>query len=268
MKKLFKLGVIGCGVMAQAFLKGAILSDFLRAKKVAVSDMDEAKLSDMAELGINTFTDNAYVAQNSEYILIAVKPQNFAEVAEQIKGVHPEKIISIMAGVRKNTIKDALGIGVKVARCMPNLPCTIGSGMIAVDMIDFNKSLDDTEFVTKLMDCTGSVLSVSEEKMNAVTGISGSGPAYVYMFIDALIDSGVAQGLTKNEAKLLAVQTVLGAAEMVQSDETPLSELIMKVCSKGGTTIEAVKVFEDRDFRGIVKDGVAACVNRAVELSK
>ncbi len=268
MKKLFKLGVIGCGVMAQAFLKGAVLSDFLRAKKVAVSDCDKEKLSQMEELGINTYKDNKYVAQNSEYLLIAVKPQNFAEVAEEIKNVHPEKIISIMAGVKKNTIKDAFGMNVGVARCMPNIPCTIGSGMIAVDMTDFNKSLDDTEFITKLFDCTGNVLSISEEKMNAVTGISGSGPAYVYMFIDALVDAGVANGLTRIEAKLLAVQTVLGSAEMVQRDETPLSELIMKVCSKGGTTIEAVKVFEEKNLRGIIGEGVNACVNRAEELAK
>ncbi|MCD8201316.1 MAG: pyrroline-5-carboxylate reductase [Clostridia bacterium] len=268
MKKLFKLGVIGCGVMADAVLRGATKSDFLRPKKIIVSDTDKEKLTAATDLGIEGCSDNKYVAENSEYLLLAVKPQSFDEVAKDLLGVRPEKVISIMAGVTKSTIRSALGVGVKVVRVMPNLPCTIGSGMMAVDMYDFGKNFDDTDFVTNLFDCMGTVMSCPEEKMNAVTGLSGSGPAYVYMFIDALIDAGVAQGLKKEEARLLAVQTVMGAAEMVQREDTPMSELIAKVCSKGGTTIEAVKVLEDRDMRGIVGDAVDACVKRAAELSK
>lgn len=150
---------------------------------------------------------------------------------------------------------------------MPNLPCSIGSGMMGVDMTDFNKSPDDTEFISKLFDCMGTVLSIEESKMDAVTGISGSGPAYVFMFIDSLIDAGVKQGLTKDEAKVLAVQTVLGGAETVLHSSENLSDLIMRVCSKGGTTIEAVKVLEENNFRGIVNDAVDACVKRSKELS-
>lgn len=174
-----------------------------------------------------------------------------------------------MAGVKKNTIKNALGVGViKVARCMPNLPCTIGSGAIGIDMTDFNSSTDDTDFISNIFNSLGKILSVDESKMDAVTGISGSGPAYAFLFIDALIDAGVKQGLTKKEAKLLAAQTVLGAAEMVQREEQTLSELIMQVCSKGGTTIEAVKVFEEKNFSNIVSEAVEACVKRSQELSK
>ncbi len=103
--------------------------------------------------------------------------------------------------------------------------------------------------------------------MDAVTGISGSGPAYAFMFIDSLIDAGVRQGLTKDEAKILAVQTVLGSAEMVMREEQSVEELIMSVCSKGGTTVEAVKVLEQGNFRKIISDAVDACINRAKELS-
>ena len=104
--------------------------------------------------------------------------------------------------------------------------------------------------------------------MNAVTGISGSGPAYVFMFIDSLISAGVKHGLTANEAKILAVQTVLGAAELVGRDEQTVEELILSVCSKGGTTLEAIKVLENRDFRGTVGEAVDACVKRSEELSE
>jgi pyrroline-5-carboxylate reductase len=221
-------------------------------------------------LGVNTTTDNKYVAENSEFLLFAVKPQSFPEVAASIKGVCPEKVITIMAGVKKAYIKNSLGVGlIKVARCMPNLPCSIGSGMMGIDMSDFNSNVDDTDFITNLFDNMGQVLSISEDKLDAVTGISGSGPAYVFMFIDSLIDAGVKQGLTRDEAKTLAVQTVIGGAEMVQHEQQKtLPELILSVCSKGGTTIEAVKVFENNNFSDIISDAVDACVKRSKELSE
>lgn len=270
MKKQYKLGVIGCGFMASAILRGAVLSDFIKAKRIIVSDTSIEKLENMGqELGVTVSDSNKYVAENSEYILFAIKPQTFPEVAQELKGICPEKVISIMAGVKKAKIKNSLGVGIiKVARCMPNLPCSVGSGMMAVDMSDFNSDTDDTEFISKLFNCMGEVLSTGESKLDAVTGISGSGPAYVFMFIDSLIDAGIEQGLTKDEAKLLAVQTVIGGADMVVHSQKPLSELIMSVCSKGGTTIEAVKVLEDNNFRGIISDAVSACVKRSEELSR
>ena len=269
MKKQFKLGVIGCGFMARSILRGAILSDFLRSKKVIVSDTDMDKLQSVNdELGVFFTQDNRYVAENSEFLLFAIKPQNFAQVAQELEGICPNKVISIMAGVKKATIKNALGVGlIKVARCMPNLPCAIGSGMMGLDMGDFNREPNDTEFIDMLFSSMGQVLSVTEDKLDAVTGISGSGSAYVFMFIDSLIDAGVKQGLTKDEATTLAIQTVLGGAEMAGHSDKPLSELIMNVCSKGGTTIEAIKVLEQNNFRGIVSDAVDACVKRSKELS-
>lgn len=270
MKKQYKLGVIGCGFMASAILRGAVLSDFLKAKKIIVSDTSIEKLEKMGEeLGITVSDSNRYVAENSEFLLFAVKPQTFPEVARELEGICPDKVISIMAGVKRAKIKNSLGVGIiKVARCMPNLPCSVGSGMMAVDMSDFNSDTDDIEFISNLFNCMGEVLSTDESKLDAVTGISGSGPAYVFMFIDSLIDAGIRQGLTRDEAKLLAVQTVIGGADMVVHSEKPLSELIMSVCSKGGTTIEAVKVLEENNFRGIISDAVDACVKRSKELSE
>ncbi len=269
MKKKFKLGVIGCGFMASAIIRGAVLSDFLNAKKIIVSDLNEENLNKINEIGVFTCTSNRFVAENSEYVLFAVKPQNFNAVISSLGGYKPEKVISVMAGVGKKIIKSGLGsMDIKVARSMPNLPCSIGSGAVGLDMSDYDGNEDDTEFLFNIFDKLGVVLSIDESKMNAVTGISGSGPAYVFMFLDGLIDAGVREGLTSEESKSLATQTVLGAAEMVLRDDKPLSDLIMSVCSKGGTTIEAVKVLEKNNFRKSIVKAVDACVKKAEDLSK
>lgn len=268
MKKKFKLGVIGCGYMGSALVKGVVLSDYINAKKVIVGDIIEANLDSIAETGVFTCNSNRYVAENCEFLILAVKPQNFANVIKSLGGYAPEKVISIMAGVSRLSIKKQFGTGVKVARCMPNLPCSIGSGAIGIDMSDFNGEVDDTEFIFNVFNSVGTVISLDESKMDAVTGISGSAPAYAFMFIDSLIDAGVQNGLTKDEARVLAAQTMLGAAEMVLRDENSVADLIMKVCSKGGTTIEAVKVLEENNFRGIIYRAVGACVKKSKELSE
>lgn len=269
MKKQFKLGVIGGGFMAQAILKGTVYSEFLKPKKIIVSDTSKEALDNLRYLGVNTTLSNRDVAESSEFLLFAVKPQHFLSVAEGVHGVPVEKAISIMAGVKKQKIKAALfGGETKVARAMPNLPCSIGSGMTAVDLSDFSE-IDDCAFINSVFNCLGNVLSVPESKLNAVTGISGSGPAYVYLFIDGLIKAGIRQGLTEDEAKTLAVSTVYGGAEMVgHSEDKTIDQLISSVCSKGGTTIRAVESFQKDDLYGIIDRAVEACVKRAEELSE
>ena len=270
MKKQYKLGVIGGGFMAIAILKGVVYSDFLRAKKIIVADPSEQARQKLSELGVYTTANNRDVAGNCEYLLLAVKPQTLADVAASIKGLPVEKVITIMAGVKKQKIKDVLfGDDIKVARVMPNLPCSIGSGMSAIDFEDFSDDADDCSFIIDVFETLGAVLSVPESKLNAVTGISGSGPAYVYMFIDGLIKAGIRQGLTEEEAKTLAVTTVKGGADMVaHSEDKSLADLIAAVCSKGGTTIQAVESFQKDDMEGMIDRAVAACVRRAEELSE
>lgn len=269
MKKKFKLGIIGCGFISTTIIRGVVLSDYLAAKKIIVSDISGQKLDSVDEFGVFTCDSNKYVAENSEFLIFACEPQEFAEVVKSLSGFKPEKVISLMAGIKKDTIKNSIGVGlVKVARCAPNLPCSIGSGAIGIDMADFNVNPDDTEFISKVFGCLGTVVSINENKIDALTGISCGGPAYVFMFIDALVDAGVKQGLTKGEAKVLAVQTVMGAAELVQREEQSISELMRQVCCTGGATIEAVKVLEQEDFRGTVDRAVEACVKRAKELSE
>lgn len=271
MKKQFKLGVIGGGFMAYAIVKGAIESDFLRANKIIVSDCREESLQKFKDYGCFVTSDNAQAAENCEYLLLSVKPQQFAQVAEGIKTCNCKNAISIMAGVEKKKIREFLPNVKKICRVMPNLPCAIGSGMVAADASDYT-SQDDLQFFAGLFDALGTYLSVPEEKMHAVTGISGSGPAYVFLFIKSLIEAGKKQGLTEDEARVLAAQTVAGGVDMFiyESDKngTSADELIRRVCSKGGTTERAMLSFEKDGFTEIVDRAVDACVKRSEELAK
>ncbi len=264
MKKQFKLGIIGCGNVATAVLRGVVLSDFIREKKIIVSDCDVKKLDAVNYLGVRTASDNRFVAENSEYLLLAVHAKDFAAVAESIEGVRPEKVISVVSGVSKATVKNSLGVGlIKVARCVPNAACAIGSGAIAIDMLDYNKSTDDTDFLSNVFGFLGTVVSTEESKLEAAAGVNC--PISALMLIDALVDAGVKNGLTKNEAKILAVQTVLGVAEMVAREEESVSELLMRVCKGDFVALKAVKSLEDAGFRSGIIDAVGAATEKNEE---
>lgn len=265
MEKKFKLGVIGAGFMASAIVNGALVSGALDKKDVLMSDISEESLSKAKALGVNTTTDNLFLANNSEYVLFAVKPQSLNAVLESLKGAECNKFITIMAGIKIARIKSAFPSSV-IARCMPNTPCSIGSGAIGVCAEEFIDESDKT-FVKALFEPIAKAVFVKEEKLNAVTGISGSAPAYFYAFVKAIIDSGVKHGLEYEEAKQLAVATMIGSGKMIQNNpEKPIEELISAVCSKGGTTIQAVNAFTEGDLDGLVERAIDACVKRSVEL--
>ncbi|MBE5734132.1 MAG: pyrroline-5-carboxylate reductase [Clostridiales bacterium] len=267
MEKKFKLGVIGAGFMATAIIKGALKASILSPEDVIVSDPNEISLDKMAKNGVCVTQSNLEVASNSEFVLFAIKPQNLSQVLESIKSAHDCKFISIMAGVRKEKIKNYFPL-TKIARCMPNTPCAIGSGAVGLDVSDFSDD-EDIQFIVKLFDSLASVVMVNEDKLNAVTGVSGSAPAYFYLFLKGIIDAGVQNGLTEEQAKVLATSTMIGAGKMVlNNDDKSLDELINAVCSKGGTTIEAVKVYENERLSNITLNAINACVKRATELEK
>ena len=265
--KKFKLGVIGAGFMSSAIINGAISTNVLNSEQIIVSDINQSSLNKMAELGVCTTLNNCEVANQSEFVLFAVKPQSLASVLDSIKNCNVEKAISIMAGVKKEKIKNILN-GVKVARCMPNTPCSIGKGAVGLDLSDFTVE-DDKTFVKNLLSSLANVVLVGEDKLNAVTGVSGSSPAYFYLFLKGIIESGVEQGLSYEESKILATSTMIGAGNMVlkNSDKT-LDDLIQAVCSKGGTTIEAVNVYNEYGLGDITRKAVDACVKRARELEE
>ena len=264
MKKKFKLGVIGCGFMASAIINGAINSKILTADEIIVSDVNQSSLSKMAQNGVNTTMDNTVLVSNSDFVLFAVKPQSLNEVLAGIKGVDVKKIISIMAGVKKGRIRNAFP-DAKIARCMPNTPCAIGCGAIGLDVSEFIDQ--DREFVVTLLSSLAKVVCVDEDKLNAVTGVSGSAPAYFYLFLKGIIDAGVKQGLSYEDARLLATNTMIGAGKMVLINESKsLDDLINAVCSKGGTTIEAVNTYNQSNLSEITDKAIDACIKRASEL--
>ena len=261
----YKLGVIGAGYMATSIIKGCINSGALNSSEIIVSDININFLNKFSDIGITTTQDNLFLANSCEFVLFAVKPQNVGEVINQIKGCSCNKFISIMAGVKKQKIKDVLG-SVSVARCMPNAPCAVGNGAVGIDLRDFDNQ-NDISFIKSIFSSISTVIVVEEEKLNAVTGISGSAPAYFYLFAKGLIDAGIKNGLTEEQSKNFVVNTMIGSGKMLlENNDKSIQQLIDSVCSKGGTTIEAIKIYLENDITGITDKAVDRCIKRSYEL--
>ncbi len=261
----FKLGVVGAGFMATAIIEGAIKSNIVTPEQIIVCDINDLALEKISKIGVSTTKNSVDVITLSEFVLLAVKPQNLSSISVSGCAFDDKKIISIMAGVKKERIK-AVFKGAKVVRCMPNTPCSIGFGAVGVDVSDFENA-KDVQFVLGLLSSFATVVRVSEDKLNAVTGVSGSSPAYFYLFLKGIIDAGVKCGLDFEDAKMLAVSTMIGAGEMVKKNlDKSIDQLIDAVCSKGGTTIEAVKVYNENNLTEITQKAIDACVKRSKEL--
>ena len=264
MEKNFKLGVIGAGFMANAIIKGVLEAKVLNPNDIIVNDINENALLNLKNKGLSVSMDKEEVFANAEYVLLAVKPQTFVsfDVYNNV-----DKVISIMAGINKAKIKEKF-IGAKVVRCMPNTPVSVGLGAVGIDVSDLTEE-KDVEFVKSLFSNVSKVAFVSEDKLSAITGISGSAPAYFYLFAKSLIDAGVNQGLTKEEAERMVLATMAGSQKMLENrGDKSIEDLITAVCSKGGTTIEAMKVFNKENLPLTVDKAVKSCVNRANELEK
>ena len=265
MKKPFVLGVIGAGFMSTAIISGILSAKVLKKSQIIVSDLNDDALIKMQKLGVKTTKDNSLLAKSSEFVLFAIKPQNFNDVAISIKDENVEKIISIMAGVKKDKIRSYFKDS-KIVRCMPNTPCSIGEGAVGIDNFDLTDK-KDIEFIDKIFSSFASVSYLTEDKINAVTGISGSSPAYFYLFIKAIVESGIKNGLSYETALNLATSTMIGAGKMIiKNNDKSLDELINAVCSKGGTTIEAIKTFNENNLMEICDKAVNACIKRSKEL--
>lgn len=264
MKKNFKLGVIGAGFMANAIIKGVIDAKVLAANDIIVNDINELALEKLKNNGLSVTLDKEEVFSNAEFILLAVKPQTFITFDSNESA---RKVISIMAGVNKAKIKEKFPLA-KVVRCMPNTPVSVGFGAVGIDASDLDCEID-VEFVNSLFSSVAKISFVTEDKLSAITGISGSSPAYFYLFAKSLIEAGIKQGLTEEEAEKMVLATMQGSQKMLENrGEKSINDLITAVCSKGGTTIEAMKVFNEEKLPEIVDKAVNACVNRANELEK
>ncbi len=265
MQKQYKLGVIGAGFMSSAILDGVINSKVLTPQQIIVSDLSKDALDRVAKKGVSVTFDNKVLANGAEFVLFAIKPQNATAVLEEIKNSNTNKFVSIMAGVKKEKIKKYFPFSL-VARCMPNTPCSLGKGATGLDCTDFSNK-KDVDFIKRLFSSLGEVVSVPEELLSAVTGVSGSAPAYFYLFLKTIVEAGIKHGLSEEQAKKLAVNTMIGAGEMVKKNtDKSLDDLINAVCSKGGTTIEAIKIYYEKGLSEISSQAIDACVARSKEL--
>lgn len=263
-----KIAFIGGGNMAEAIMRGLLREDV--GVGICVAEISMKRRDELTAKfpNVRIVEDVAEAAAWGEVVVLAVKPQHAASVLDHLEqAVTPQKlVISIMAGITTAKIEENLAPGCRVIRSMPNTPALIGAGATAV-CGGRKSSESDLDLARQIFSLTGSAVCVDEKQMDAVTGLSGSGPAYVFTFIEALSDAGVKNGLPRDVASQLAAQTVLGAARMVVETGEHPALLKEKVTSPGGTTIAGLHVLENGGFRGVVMNGVEAACNRSRELA-
>lgn len=263
-----KLGFIGFGNMGGAIAAGIIKNGFAAPQDIIVSDKFEAGLQKAKDTyGVNTTTDNLEVVANADVIILAVKPQILAGVIAEIKDAVKENqlIISIAAGKTIGFLEENFAKPVKIVRCMPNTPALVLEGCTGICFNDL-VSAEEKELAMKLFNCLGKGFEVPEKLIDVVVGVSGSSPAYVFMFMEAMADAAVMMGMPRNQAYEFTAQAVLGSAKLMMETGKHPGELKDMVCSPGGTTIEAVKVLEEKGMRAAVIDAVVRCVEKSKEL--
>lgn len=265
-----RIGFLGAGKMATALAKGWIDAGAFSADEIVAADPSSAARSGFQNAtGAKAQTNNRKVVESADTIVLAVKPQLvhdvLSEVAESFSGKH--LLLSIAAGISLATLKELVGRDVRIIRIMPNTPCLIGASASAYAAGSI-ATADDLKLVGQLLNHVGKAFQVPEKQLDAVTGLSGSGPAFIYVLIEALSDGGVRMGLPRDVAQSLAAQTVLGSAKMVLETEWHPAQLKDMVASPGGTTIAGLHELERGGLRGVVMNAVEAASKRASELGQ
>lgn len=263
-----KVGFIGAGNMGSAIMKGIhlCLSDKV---DVCAFDSFSDKLASLAECGVSPCKTACEVVENCKYIFLAVKPQNFGELLEEIKGSVTEDkvIVSIAAGItadyiRKSTIPEA-----KVVLVMPNTPFLLGEGATALAKCA-HVSDDEFEVVRDIFETGGITAVVPENKMKEIIAVNGSSPAFIYLFAKGFVDYAVSEGIDGNAALELFAQSLIGSAKMLTDSGKSVDELIRMVSSPGGTTLKGLDELYDGNLLGVVRRCCESCTKRAFELSK
>ncbi|MCT4507268.1 MAG: pyrroline-5-carboxylate reductase [Tepidibacter sp.] len=262
------IGFIGCGNMGKAMIGGVVKSNLLSNSNIIVSDEDKGSLDIISnEYSVKTAIDNKEVAKASDIIVLSVKPNIYDLVIDEIKDFVKEDvvIVSIAAGKTIKDIEDAFGKDIKMVRTMPNTPALVGEGMTG---ICFNKNIskEETEEVVNIFKSFGKIEIIDEKLMEVFISTSGSSPSYVFMFIEAMADAAVADGMSRDKAYKIAAQAVLGSAKMVLETKKHPGELKDMVCSPGGTTIEAVTTLEEYGFRNAIIKAMRECTKKAKDM--
>ena len=263
------IGVIGCGNMGSALIRGMLGSGLVASSCLTASDSDPKRLKALSRsLGFRAASSNLR-ASSADVILLAVKPQQMQEVVREIAPALTSRslLVSIAAGVTSRSIEQWAGAKVRVVRVMPNTPALVGAGISAVSPGRYAQK-KDVETAKKIFQCVGEVVLVSERAINAVTAVSGSGPAYFFYLMEELIRVGVKLGLSVQVARRLVIETAFGTGKLARlSGEDPWV-LRSRVTSKGGTTEAAFQVFAQARWGDILQRGVRAAAARAKELSR
>ena len=258
-----KIGFIGCGNVGTAILAGILSSKKCEPSDIMISSKTEETLRErMNTYGITGADDNRTVAAFSDILFLAVKPQFYPEVIAEIRDVVTERqlIVSMAPGKSLEWLKGQFGRALKFVRTMPNTPSQVGEGMMGMCVSD---SVTEAEVQVFRDLCSGFSKTevVKESLMDVVTAVSGSSPAYVFMFIEAMADAAVAGGMPRKQAYTFAAQAVLGSAKMVLETGKHPAELKDMVCSPGGTTIQAVRVLEEKGMRSAVEEAMMKCLD-------
>lgn len=270
MQPLKRIGVLGAGVMGEALVSGMLRAKLVHPSHLMAADVRQSQIKFFQKkYKIQVPHDNAELVEKCDVVILCIKPQDAGGVVKEIaSSFSPAKmLVSIVAGMPLSFFEKALAKGVPVVRVMPNTPCQVGAG-VSVLCGGTSATENHVKAAAEIFNCVGTTHVADEKYLNAVTALSGSGPAYVFLFLEALTDAGVRVGLTRELAHELAFQTVAGSCELLkQTGQTP-KELKDKVTSPGGTTITALSVLEKAGFRGHVIQAVVEAAQRAKELEK
>lgn len=263
-----KVVFIGAGNMAEAIVSGMVAANFCAPEKIIMTDVRPERLAELeSEYGVSTSTDNR-VVKNAEIVLLAVKPQVMGEVLSGIAPVLRKEtlVISIAAGIPTAKIESLLGGSHRVIRVMPNTPALIGQGASALAS-GANADEADMEVAEAILGCVGLTVRVGEKDIDAVTALSGSGPAYVFYLLEGMLAAAEKMGLDNETARKLALKTVEGSAKLMEDSGEPADVLRAKVTSKGGTTAAAVQVLDQSGVKDSIVNALLAAKTRSIELS-
>lgn len=265
-----KIGFIGAGNMGGAIIGGLIKSKTVAANDIyAINHRPDSLKRLVTTYGINATKSTEEIVKASDILVIGVKPKDvpkvLAEVANYLR--KDTVIISIAAGLTLASLEDALGFKHKLVRVMPNTPALVGEGMSSITPNDLVTE-QELEQVKVIFSCLGRAEVVAESLIDAVVGVSGSAPAYIFMLIEAMADGAVLGGMPRKQAYIFAAQAVLGSAKMVLETDKHVAELKDMVCSPAGTTIEAVRTLENKGFRAAIIEAMKSCMDKSVAMSK
>ena len=264
------LGFIGAGNMAEAMIRGIIQNQVVLPDRILASDISDERREHITGIfGIETSKDNPSLVDQSNVIFLAVKPQAVPKVLADVGGgMGPDKLlVSIVAGVPISTLSAGLPKGPRIVRTMPNTPMTVMEGAMAIAS-DSPALPEDLKTVETLFRPLGSTVRIEEKLIDAVTGLSGSGPAYVFMILEALADGGVKMGLPRDVAETLAAQTLLGSAKLFLETRMNPGQLKCMVTSPGGTTIAGIHELEKGSLRASLMNAVESATKRSIALGK